>query len=119
MTQPLPYATPASPRSKHDTIYTALLGVTSFFSLIGAIEMWFLAYRTPLAPESRWAIQFVFCLMLLLTTIQAAVLLIRIFLPARRKWVTVTLNIILLAAVPWGTALGIYGLWKVDKGEIG
>ena len=30
--------------------------------------------------------------------------------------VTVTPNIILLVAVPWGTAVGIYGLWKVDKG---
>jgi hypothetical protein len=43
MTEPIPYATPAPPRSKHDTIYTVLLGVTSFFSLIGAIEMWFVA----------------------------------------------------------------------------
>jgi hypothetical protein len=30
MPPPLPYATPAPPRSKHDTVYTVLLGVTTF-----------------------------------------------------------------------------------------
>jgi hypothetical protein len=100
-------------------VYSVLLGVTTFFSLVSALEMWFLAYRAPISAESRWAMQLIFCMMLLLTVVQGSVLLVRIFMPARRKWVTVTLNIILLFAVPWGTALGIYGLWKVDKGEIG
>ncbi|MDB5357732.1 MAG: hypothetical protein JWN24_4185 [Phycisphaerales bacterium] len=56
--------------------------------------------------------------MLTVTAAQAAVVLVRLLLPTRRKWVTVTLNIILLPFVPWETALGVYGLWKVDKGEI-
>jgi hypothetical protein len=118
MTQPLPYATPAPPRSKHDTVYTVLLGVTTFFSLVLALVAWFLVYRAPISADSRWLMLWV-CMMLLLAVVQGSVLLVRIFMPARRKWVTVTLNIILLLVVPWGTALGIYGLWKVDKGEVG
>ena len=34
---------------------------------------------------------------------------------AKRRPITLALNIVLLLLFPHGTALGIYGLWKVDK----
>jgi hypothetical protein len=44
-----------------------------------------------------------------------AVLVIRIFFPAHRRWPTFGINIILLLWLPFGTALAIYGFLKVDK----
>ncbi|HEX4056029.1 MAG TPA: hypothetical protein VHX86_17330 [Tepidisphaeraceae bacterium] len=44
-----------------------------------------------------------------------AVLVIRIFYPAYRRWPTVAINIILILWPPFGTALAIYGFLKVDK----
>ena len=51
--------------------------------------------------------------MLLLASV--AVLIIRIAFPSLRKWPTFALNIILALYFPIGTALAIYGFWKVDK----
>jgi hypothetical protein len=42
-------------------------------------------------------------------------LLVRLVFPAYRRWPTVGLNVLLLLCFPLGTALAIYGFWKVDK----
>jgi hypothetical protein len=39
----------------------------------------------------------------------------RLAFPAQRRWPTLGLNIVLLLFIPFGTALAVYGLWKVDK----
>jgi len=43
------------------------------------------------------------------------VLVIRIGFPTCRRWPTLGLNIVLLIMFPVGTALGVFGLMKVDK----
>lgn len=43
------------------------------------------------------------------------VLVVRIWFPAKRRWVTLALNIALLLYAPFGTAIGAYGLFRVDK----
>jgi hypothetical protein len=57
----------------------------------------------------------IFGVMLFLLLFEVGVLVIRLAFPAHRKWPTVALNIVMLMLVPLGTALGIYGLWKVDR----
>lgn len=113
-TQTVSYATPP-PRSRHDTIYSVLLGVLAFFLALATVEMAFLAANLS-KPETGWVLWMVFSIELLLTATIALTLLVRIVWPDNRKWLTLATNIILLLLFPFGTALGIYGLWKVDKG---
>jgi uncharacterized membrane protein YqjE len=51
----------------------------------------------------------------LFLAVTLAVLVIRIFFPAYRRWPTFGINIILLLWLPFGTALAVYGFLKVDK----
>ena len=115
MTEPIPYATPLPARSNHDRIYSALLGALLFFLLIPTLEMWFLSRRPGQPAETIWVMQLLFAIFLCFWLFVAGVLVIRIAFPAHRKWPTVALNIVMLMWIPFGTALGIYGLWKVDK----
>lgn len=112
MNEPIPYGV-AVRRSRHDTVYTALLGAMAFFILIATGEMFFLRRR--INPDAAWVFSLVGFIYASLLLFMIAVLAIRIAWPAQRKWVTVTLNVILLVLIPFGTVLGIYGLWKVDK----
>jgi hypothetical protein len=77
--------------------------------------MWFISPRSAQAPESVWVMQLIFAVMVCLSLFAAGVLVIRLALPAYRKWLTVALNIVLLMLVPFGTALAVYGLWKADR----
>jgi uncharacterized membrane protein YqjE len=83
--------------------------------LIPAIEMWFLGRRPGQPAETIWVMQMIFGIFVCFWLFVVGVLVIRIVLPAYRKWPTVALNVVMLMMIPFGTALGIYGLWKVDK----
>jgi len=116
MSDPLPYATPLPPGSRHDTIYTALLGALCAMSLLGTVMMGVMTRAPGQAPETVWVLKVVFVMYLVFLLLQVAVLIIRIAFPQHRKWPTVALNVFLLLWLPFGTALGIYGLWKADRG---
>jgi cytochrome bd-type quinol oxidase subunit 2 len=99
----------------HDYLYSTLLSVYAFIMVAGVGSMFWLASLPATTDGAKRALRilewgysgfFVFIV---------AVLWIRIYHPARRRWPTVALNIILLVFVPVGTALGIYGLRKADK----
>ena len=102
-------------RANHDTIYSVLLAVVTFFQLMSTTMMGFMTMRPGLPAESAWVLRLVFVVELFPLLLEVVVLIIRIAFPAYRKWPTVVLNIVLLPWLPFGTALGIYGLWKVDK----
>ena len=112
---PLSYAPPVPARPWHDVVYTSLLGAVAFFQIFGALTSWFTSRLPTRPPESVWALHFVVAIQLLYVAFETAVLIIRIAAPRYRKWPTVILNIVLLASFPFGTLLGIYGLWKADK----
>jgi hypothetical protein len=105
------------PRQKrqHDKIYTVLLGVLGFLLILGIISLNHTRTRLSDNPDTAsvmtMAMETEACVLLAIIV----VFLIRILAPAYRKWPTLGLNIVLLIGIPLGTALGIYGLWKVDK----
>ena len=104
-----------SPRRQHDAIYSVLLGVFAFFQSLSVISLWVMAGNPELSAISAWVLRMTAAAHLCFLMIEVAVLLIRIAAPAYRKWPTLALNIILLFLFPLGTALSIYGLWKVDR----
>ena len=96
--------------SKIDSIYSALLAVLAFFQLIAAIMYIWVAHMPGIDHNFIWAMYFGVSINLLYFLFEAAVLIIRIRMPQKRKWPTFALNIAILLAFPFGTALGIWGL---------
>jgi uncharacterized membrane protein YidH (DUF202 family) len=113
---PLDYA-PHEPSttSTHDHVYTALLGVLLACVTIGMLALHRLAHRIPYDPGQQAALRLVLTIEALWAGLMALVLAIRLLFPAWRRWPTIGFNIILLLFVPIGTALAVYGLWKVDR----
>ncbi len=70
--------------------------------------------RTP--PETRWVFQMVAWIYAALLAATVVTLLVRATSPGAGRVATMALNIVLLFFFPFGTALGVYGLMKVDKG---
>jgi hypothetical protein len=112
---PLPSASAARSMSLHDKIYTAALAAVAFFSLIGIVSLWAITQMPAFSHESLWAIHMVILINACFFSFEVAILIVRIAFPKSRKWPTIALNIVLLLSFPLGTALSIYGFWKVDK----
>jgi len=108
--------TAALPKRRHDIIYSVLLAVLAFFYVVTTLELWFL--RDRIQPEARAGLHMVLATFVCYLLAMFAVLIIRIAFPSIRKWPTLFLNIILVPLIPPGTALAIYGFWKVDKTSI-
>jgi hypothetical protein len=115
MTLPYEQPDPSKPTT-HDHIYTTLLVVLAFFLILGISTLVWLRINPNTSGQAKSAY-------LLPLMMESAFLLaiivgigIRLFFPHLRRWPTLALNIILLACVPpFGTALAIYGFWKVDR----
>jgi hypothetical protein len=72
--------------------------------------------RSPTMPaESRGTFQMIVGIYAVLLAAMVATLILRGVAPPAGRVATMALNIVLLIVFPFGTALGIYGLLKVDK----
>lgn len=110
----LDYQSPSqSTTTNHDHVYSTLVGVFGFFMLLSILCLLFVKRQIPPAQTAG----IMLCLGFEAAYFIAAVgvLAIRLLFPAQRRWPTLFMNIVLLPAFPLGTALGVYGLWKVDK----
>jgi hypothetical protein len=114
--EPLHYAPPAeSPSARHNRIYTTLLIVLAAFFSLGMIGMFFMSRNPAVPAESRWVFQMSLCIYAALVAGMVVILILRGTAPGAGRIATKALNIVLLVVFPFGTALGIYGLMKVDK----
>jgi uncharacterized membrane protein YhdT len=104
-----------APSNKHNMVYTALLIAMAFFYSLGAMSMWFISHSPEFPTEARWAFEFTVYAELMYVVAMVVTLILRGVAPGAGHFATLVLNIILLPLIPLGTALGIYGLWKVDK----
>jgi hypothetical protein len=106
---------PASLKSRHDIIYTVLLGIVVIKSIFALLQVVSTRSRLPIvAKERAWLPETILFLSIWLFLL-LAVLVIRLKFPPYRRWPTLLLNLIFLPFIPWGTALAVYGFWKVDK----
>jgi hypothetical protein len=91
------------------------LGVFAFFIVLGMASLVSMRLRRGADPDAK----FVFLMTMFFEASYfvaiVSVLLIRLLASKYRRWPTLGLNIILLILIPFGTALAIYGFWKVDK----
>ena len=100
---------------EHDTIYSILLAAFAFLTVIAIVSIWWISRLPKLDPKSVWSLRLVVLVEVCLGLFEIAVLIVRLRFPAQRRAPTMVLNIIMLFWFPLGTALGIYGLWKVDR----
>jgi hypothetical protein len=95
----------------HDRIFTVLLAVLAVWIFIANFFTGALALRAH--GDARFLVDtiigIVYC------SFAFIVLAVRVWFPTARKEITIMFNIALLIFFPVGTALAIYGLWKVDK----
>jgi len=101
--------------NNHNRTYTALLIALALLDSMGIITMLFLTNSPSSPPESRWILQMVAAINAVLVLAIVATLILRSALPKAGRIATTALNIVLLFSFPLGTALGIYGLMKVDR----
>jgi hypothetical protein len=107
--------TPAPTVTRHDKIYTMLLGVLGFLLAIAIVTLAVVRLQPTIPADSRNILLVpLFTEGLYLIAI-LIVFLIRLISPAHRRWPTLGLNILLLLVVPIGTALAVYGFLKIDK----
>jgi hypothetical protein len=104
---------------KHDRLYNIFLALVGVNLLCGLCLLMFLLGMPPDAhPRMRipqWSLlplAFIHGFYLLAITVTLAVRATRL---AIGKCVTTAMNCLFLIAPPLGTALGTYGLWKVDR----
>ena len=116
--EPLHYAPPAeSPSARHNRIYTVLMIVQAVFLGFGMISTTFMLGNPAVSPESRRVFQMILSFYAVLIAAIIVTLILRRTAPSAGRIATMALNIILLLVFPFGTALGIYGLMKVDKDD--
>ena len=76
-----------------------------------------IAARPDSTAESTWAIEWIGVIASLYVVAIVATIVLRFAKPRAGRIASRALNIILLfTAFPVGTAIGVYGLWKVDRG---
>jgi hypothetical protein len=101
--------------SRHNRTYTVLLIALAFFYGLGIISLAFMSRMPTLPPESRFVFQMTAWINAALVAAMVLTLILRGAAPDAGRIATKALNIVLLIAIPFGTAVAIYGLMKVDK----
>jgi hypothetical protein len=101
--------------TRHDHIYTTLLGVLAMLLVMAMLTLNAMRLGPAMDSAGRSILLVPLAVEGCYVAAIVVVLLIRIAFPASRRWPTLGLNIMLLLFIPIGTALAVYGFWKVDK----
>jgi hypothetical protein len=101
--------------NRHDHTYNILLIVLAFFYGTSIITMVFTSRLPTLPPDVLWVFEMAAWVNAAFVAAMVATLILRATAPRAGQVATKALNIILLIMIPLGTALGIYGLMKVDR----
>lgn len=103
----------------HNRLYNVLLGSFALFILGG---MWPLLLLLQMPADVRprmhlpdWSLPILAVVNAIYLVAMFGTLIARLAHPVIGKRLTTAMNVLFLIAPPVGTALGIYGLWKVDK----
>jgi len=109
----------------HNRIYTASLWVFAIYNvIIIASALFFLRlvggqYNEPMGRYPAWALPWLFALTCVYTVLIVATLIARRGDSQIGHRLTRLLNWLMLAALPGGTVIGLYGLFFVDKPRLG
>jgi FtsH-binding integral membrane protein len=98
----------------HNRIYAYLLIGLACFYAVGTI-MIVVVFSLNATEVPSFVIRFVTCFYGIVIAMIIWTMILRKAAPRAGRVATFVLNIFLLPLFPLGTAVGVYGLWKVDK----
>lgn len=103
--------------NRHESIYTIALLVFVFWQLIGIVLMFWLRIGQAGEPDPlpRWIFHYVITVELIYMAAGIATLVLRRTGSGFARTFTKAFNICMLIFFPIGTALGVYGLWVLDR----
>ena len=104
-----------TPQARHNRIYTSLLIALAIFYLIGSVSIWSISRKAATQPDADWLFPVIAGTYVVFVAAMITTVVLRFKAPVVARVVTMALNVVLLVLFPFGTALGIYGLLKVDK----
>ena len=115
--QPLDYeqAPAETAAARHNRIYMSLLLAAAFLCLAETLFLIRFSRRPSISPEAAGIFKAETWLFGAYAVAIVLTFIIRLTAPRAARVTTMALNIVLLILVPFGTAIGIYGLMKVDK----
>lgn len=105
----------------HNRLYTATLWTFAIYNLIiiaSALFFWRIIggqWNEPLGRFPAWSLPWLFALTCAYTVLIGVTLYVRRTNPEQGRKLSLLLNCLLLAAIPGGTVIGLYGLFFVDK----
>ena len=107
------------PSAKRDTVrgYTIALGVFGLFMLLGALTAYSVIDKPTTDGDSRWALEFVARIELMLTVVAGLVVALRARLSPYAHMATAAFSWFLLFSFPIGTAFFLYWYFKVRPRE--
>jgi hypothetical protein len=103
--------------SKAERTYSIALGVLTGFNIFGIISLNAVMNRHGMDDSGRAGLSLARNMDVCFIVLSIAAILVRFAPAAPRKWFSTVLNILLLLIFPFGTAIGIYGLRKLDKAD--
>jgi hypothetical protein len=80
--------------------------IAQFFAMV---------HNPAIAPESHWIYYYIILVQAIFLFAIVLTLVIRVFFPSTARTITIATCLILLLHFPFGTAVGIYGLKKVER----
>jgi hypothetical protein len=101
--------------ARHNRIYASLLIAVAFLCVAETLFLIRFSRRPSVSPDAAGIFQADAWLFGAYAAAIVLNLIIRLAAPRAGRVTTKALNFALLLLVPFGTALGIYGLMKVDK----
>jgi hypothetical protein len=118
VTNPIQYSAPGAIDLQrlptHEIVYRILVGF--FGGIVLASGLFAITIlRRARNPVPNWLIVYLACCYAAIALCSFAVAAVRMLWPGRFRWITKTWNIIMLLFIPFGTALGIYGLIVLDR----
>jgi hypothetical protein len=112
----LPYAPP--PERQPDRTYLIMLVVLAVLYGMSTVTVAFVGQMPAMDAAGRWAMRFSAIVCGFVVALIVATLIVRAKTRSNGCLIwTKAFNIFLLLLFPFGTVVGIYGLWKVDKPE--
>jgi hypothetical protein len=96
-------------------VYTVMLIVLAVFLLLGIGQMITLRHSLVASPRGQLVVDYIKLIYCVYFAAVILTLILRATKPDAGRVATTALNLALLAMIPFGTVVGIFGLAKVDK----
>jgi len=109
------YPPPPPSKLAQGQVFTGLLIALGLLCMMVIAQFIAMLHNPAISAESHWIYYYIISMQSIYLFAIMLALVVRGFFPSMRRAITIAVSTILLLHFPFGTAVGIYGLRKVDK----